>query len=70
MHLSQPGIMAGRQAGKLVGWQVCRQADKTPVNFNFLEFAIDQLFAVFNKVSALLQQYESIQVCIFSISLF
>ena len=40
--------------------------------FHFLKFNIDQnsqLFAVFNEVTALLQQYECVQVDIFGKSL-
>ena len=48
-----------------------RQADKILVNFEFLKFAIDQnFFAVFNKVTTLVQQYECIHIGIFGLSLF
>ena len=41
----------------MAGWL----ADKMRVNLEFLKFVIDQnfkLFAIFNKVTALLEQYE------------
>ena len=62
-------VEPGFTAGWLAGWL----SDKIPVNFKFLKFITDQifkLFAAFNKVTALLKQYECIQVGIFSKSLF
>ena len=47
--LAEPGLTAG--------WL----ADKMRVNFKFLKFIVDQsfkLFALFNTVTALLEQYE------------
>ena len=49
--LAEPGLTAV--------WLV----DKMQVNFKFLKFVVDQifeLFAAFNKVKALLEQYECI----------
>ena len=49
--LAEPGLMAGWLAGWLI--------DEIQVNFKFLKFIIDRifiLFAVFNNVSALLEQ--------------
>ena len=49
--LAEPGLTAGWQAGWLI--------DEIPVNFKFLKFIIDRifiLFAVFNNVTALLEQ--------------
>ena len=53
----------------MAGWL----ADKMQVNFKFLKFIVDQiftLFAAFNTLTALLEQYEYIEVGIFSKSLF
>ena len=47
------------QLGLMAGWL----ADEMHVNFNFLKFIVDQnfeLFAAFNTVTALLEQYECI----------
>ena len=63
--LAEPGLTAGWLAGWLI--------DEMQVNFKFLKFIIDQifiLFAVFNNVTALLEQQECISVGIFSKSLF
>ena len=49
--LAEPGLTAGWQAGWLI--------DEIRVNFKFLKFTIDRifiLFAVFNNVTALLEQ--------------
>ena len=49
--LAEPGLTAGWLAGWLI--------DEIRVNFKFLKFIIDRifiLFAVFNNVSALLEQ--------------
>ena len=49
--LAEPGLTAGWLAGWLI--------DEMRVNFKFLKFIIDQifiLFAVFNNVTALLEQ--------------
>ena len=49
--LAEPGLTAGWLAGWLI--------DEIRVNFKFLKFIIDRifmLFAVFNKVTALLEQ--------------
>ena len=49
--LAEPGLTAG--------WL----ADKMQVNFKFLKFVVDrifELFAAFNAVTALLEQYECI----------
>ena len=49
--LAEPGLTAGWQAGWLI--------DEMQVNFKFLKFIIDRifiLFAVFNNVTALLEQ--------------
>ena len=46
-------------AGRLAGWL----ADEMRVNFSFLKFVVDRifkLFAAFNMVTALLEQYECI----------
>ena len=46
-------------AGWLAGWL----ADKMQINFKFLKFTVDQIFvifAVFNTVTVLLEQYEQI----------
>ena len=59
----------GRQGGWLAGWLV----DEMQVNFKFLKFIIDQnfkLFAVFNKDTALLEQYVCVYVGIIGKSLF
>ena len=51
MALVEPGLMAG--------WL----ADEMQVNFEFLKFIVDQIFkpfAAFNKVTALIEQYECI----------
>ena len=64
--LVEPGLTAGWRAGWLADR---RNAGK----FQILKFIIDQifiLFAEFNKVTALLEQYECISVGIFSKSLF
>ena len=53
LYLAQQGLTAS--------WQT----KYTWANFKFLKFIIDQLFAVFNKVTALLEQYECDQVGIF-----
>ena len=53
--LAEPGLTAGWLAGWL--------ADEMRVNFKFLKFIVDQifkLFAAFNTVTALLEQYECI----------
>ena len=44
---------------------VLQQADKMLVNFNILK-NLKKVFDAFNKVTVLLQQYECIQVSIFS----
>ena len=52
--LAEPGSY-GRLAGRLAGWLI----DEFRVNFKFLKFIIDRiflLFAVFNNVTALLEQ--------------
>ena len=68
--LAEPGLTAGW----LAGWLAGRPADRrNRVNFKFLKFIIDRiflLFAVFNNVTALLEQWECISVGIFSKSLF
>ena len=49
--LAEPGLTAGWLAGWLI--------DEIQVNFKFLKFIIDQifiLFAVFNNITALLEQ--------------
>ena len=59
----------GLTAGWLAGWLI----DEMPVKFKFLKFIIDRifiLFAVFNSVTALLEQYECISIGIFSKILF
>ena len=65
--LVEPGLTAGWLAGWLVGWLAGWLggwlADKIRVNFKFLKFVVDQifeLFAAFNTVTALLEQYEHI----------
>ena len=53
--LAEPGLMAGWLAGWLI--------DEMRVNFKFLKFIVDRifkLFAAFNTVTALLEQYECI----------
>ena len=53
MALVEPGLTAGWLAGWL--------ADEMQVNFDFLKFNVDQiykLFATFNKITLLLEQYE------------
>ena len=53
--LAEPDLMAGW----LAGWP----ADEMQVNFKFLKFIVDRifkLFAAFNTVAALLEQYECI----------
>ena len=55
VELAEPGLTAGWLAGWL--------ADEMQVNFNFLKFIVDRifkLFAAFNTVTALLEQYECI----------
>ena len=50
-------------AGWLAGWLASWLADEMRVNFKFLKFIVDRifkLFAVFNTVTALLEQYECI----------
>ena len=57
--LAEPGLTAGRLAGWLAGWL----SDEMQVNFKFLKFIVDRifkLFAAFNTVTALLEQYECI----------
>ena len=59
--LAEPGLTAGWLIGEM------------RVNFKSLKFIIDRifiLFAVFNNVTALLEQWECISVGIFSKSLF
>ena len=66
LALAELGITAGRLAGwlaglaGLAGWL----ADKMQVNFEFLKFIVDRiqfkLFAAFNEVTALLEQYECV----------
>ena len=58
--LAKPGLMAGWLAGWLAGHWL---ADEMWVNFKFLKFGVNrifELFAVFNTVTALLEQYECI----------
>ena len=50
-------------AGWLAGWLASWLADEMRLNFKFLKFIVDQifeLFAAFNTVTALLEQYECI----------
>ena len=57
--LAEPGLTAGWLADWLAGWL----ADEMRVNFKFLKFIVDRifkLFAAFNTVTALLEQYECI----------
>ena len=61
--LAEPSLTAGWLAGWLAGWQAGWLAgwliDEIQVNFKFLKFIIDRifiLFAVFNNVTALLEQ--------------
>ena len=57
--LAEPGLTAGWLAGWPAGWL----ADEMRVNFKFLKFIVDRifkLFAAFNTVTALLEQYECI----------
>ena len=57
--LVEPGLTAGWLAAWLAGWL----ADEMRVNFKFLKFIVDRifkLFAAFNTVTALLEQYECI----------
>ena len=57
--LAELGLMAGWLVGWLAGWL----ADEMWVNFKFLKFVVDRifkLFAAFNTVTALLEQYECI----------
>ena len=52
-------VELGLTAGWLAGWL----ADEMWVNFEFLKFNVDRifkLFAVFNTVTGLLEQYECI----------
>ena len=56
-------VELGLMAGWLAGWLAGQLADKMWVNFKFLKFVVDQifeLFAAFNTVAALLEQYERI----------
>ena len=53
--LAEPGLTADWLAGRLAGWLI----DEMRVNFKFLKFIIERifiLFAVFNNVTALLEQ--------------
>ena len=53
--IAEPGLTAGWQAGWLAGWLI----DEIRVNFKFLKIIVDRifiLFAVFNNVTALLEQ--------------
>ena len=57
--LAEPGLTAGWLASWLAGWL----ADEMRVNFKFLKFIVDRifiLFAAFNTVTALIEQYECI----------
>ena len=57
--LAEPGLMADWLAGWPAGWL----ADEMWVNLKFLKFIVDrifELFAAFNTVTALLEQYECI----------
>ena len=61
--LGEPGLTAGWLAAWLAGWLAGWLADEMRVNFKFLKFIVDRifkLFAVFNTVTALLEQYECI----------
>ena len=61
--LAEPGLTAGWLAGWLAGQLASWLADEMWVNFNFLKFIvvrIFKLFAAFNTVTALLEQYECI----------
>ena len=61
--LAKPGLTAVWLAGWLAGWLASWLADEMQVNFNFLKFVVDRilkLFAAFNTVTALLEQYERI----------
>ena len=54
-------VIALAEPGLTVGWLAGWLADKMQVNFECLKFILDQifkLFAVFNEVTALLEQYE------------
>ena len=37
LHLAQPGLTAGWQAGRLAGWQAGRLADEIQVNFEIFK---------------------------------
>ena len=55
LHLAQPGLTAGRQAGRL--------ADEIQVNFEFSKLAVGrniQLIVSFNQGTASLQPYQCI----------
>ena len=62
--LAEPGLTVGwlagwRLAGRRAGWLT----DEMRVNFKFLKYIVDrifELFAAFNTVTALLEQYECI----------
>ena len=48
---------------RLAGWPAGWLSDEMQVNFKFLKFILDgifKLFAAFNKVTVLLEQYECI----------
>ena len=50
-------------AGWLAGWPAGWLADEMQLNFKYLKFIVDRvlkLFAAFNTVTALLEQYECI----------
>ena len=66
LHLAQPGLTAGLQAGRLAGRQAAGwQADKIQVNFEIFKSRNIQLVASFNQGTASLQPYQCIQAGFF-----